>query len=106
MVDNSKAGPANDVRRKSEIDEVEGIKELSAELKRDHLTPPAPPHLSIFYEGRVEVPITWSPKGVPAETPKTSLIWPRTPRNADREAEECSVVGSLTEVVLANCPAG
>jgi len=88
MVDKAKAGTANDIRRQSEIDQIEGVEELRAKFQRDRLTAAAMPQSGIFDQREVVVRKPWPAKCVAPKRSKASLIRPRTAGHIQRNVEK------------------
>ena len=85
--DEAKPRAANDIRGQTEIDQVEDIEKLGAELECQRLAAPAS-ELRILNQRHVEVVEGGAAEGVAAQDSEAALVRPRTPRNTDGDIEE------------------
>jgi len=106
MVDDPEARPAQDVHGQSEGGQVEGVKELGAELQGCGLRVRAAAKGGVFDQSHVEIVKARAPESVSSQGSEAALVWPGAARNVNGDGKERGIVVAPAKVVFPNRAAG
>src|SRR5271157_560621 len=88
LVDESESRSQYHIRGQAEIDEVENIEKLRAELQRRRFRIPPLSHRGIFDQGDIQVMKVRPAERVAAQGSKPTQVGPRTAGQIDRDGKE------------------
>src|SRR5215472_1276064 len=107
FADDSKAAAADDIRRQSEIHDVEQIEELRAEFESAQFGVATVPEWSVFDQGEVEVVIAGTAENIAAQRAETAAVGTSPAGEMDWNVKERAVAQRAhPEIVVTRSAAG